>query len=104
MTETTPKPVAAPTTTLAAATAKPQADKKKQAAVAKAVAPRQIIYPFWFGGSASSMAACVTHPLDLGTLPPLPSPSPASSFTSCNFFIFFIFHVRGASTQLTPIF
>ncbi|KAF3355408.1 hypothetical protein VdG1_04093 [Verticillium dahliae VDG1] len=22
-------------------------------------------YPFWFGGSASSMAACVTHPLDL---------------------------------------
>ena len=25
-----------------------------------------IHYPFWFGGSASSMAACVTHPLDLG--------------------------------------
>ncbi|KAK0634982.1 mitochondrial carrier domain-containing protein [Bombardia bombarda] len=24
-----------------------------------------IHYPFWFGGSASSMAACVTHPLDL---------------------------------------
>lgn len=24
-----------------------------------------IKYPFWFGGSASSMAACVTHPLDL---------------------------------------
>ncbi|KAM5363256.1 hypothetical protein ACJZ2D_012095 [Fusarium nematophilum] len=22
-------------------------------------------YPFWFGGSASSLAACVTHPLDL---------------------------------------
>lgn len=22
--------------------------------------------PFWFGGSASCMAACVTHPLDLG--------------------------------------
>ncbi|KAH7133951.1 mitochondrial carrier domain-containing protein [Dactylonectria macrodidyma] len=22
-------------------------------------------YPFWFGGSASSMAACLTHPLDL---------------------------------------
>lgn len=22
-------------------------------------------YPFWFGGSASSMGACVTHPLDL---------------------------------------
>lgn len=27
--------------------------------------PTQIHYPFWFGGSASSMAACVTHPLDL---------------------------------------
>ncbi|KAK4189937.1 putative mitochondrial dicarboxylate transporter [Podospora australis] len=27
---------------------------------------KQVIhYPFWFGGSASSMAACVTHPLDL---------------------------------------
>ena len=24
-------------------------------------------YPFWFGGSAASMAAIVTHPLDLGT-------------------------------------
>lgn len=30
------------------------------------VALKQIAYPFWFGGSASSMAACVTHPLDLG--------------------------------------
>lgn len=28
---------------------------------------KPIRYPFWFGGSASSMAACVTHPLDLGT-------------------------------------
>lgn len=26
-----------------------------------------IRYPFWFGGSAASMAAVVTHPLDLGT-------------------------------------
>ncbi|KAF1812646.1 hypothetical protein P152DRAFT_396742 [Eremomyces bilateralis CBS 781.70] len=25
-----------------------------------------IHYPFWFGGSASCFAACVTHPLDLG--------------------------------------
>ncbi len=25
-----------------------------------------IRYPFWFGGSAASMAAVVTHPLDLG--------------------------------------
>ncbi|EGX93047.1 mitochondrial dicarboxylate carrier, putative [Cordyceps militaris CM01] len=30
----------------------------------KTVAPA-IRYPFWFGGSASSLAACVTHPLDL---------------------------------------
>ncbi|KAI0162757.1 putative dicarboxylate carrier protein [Pestalotiopsis sp. NC0098] len=27
--------------------------------------PKQVHYPFWFGGSASSFAACVTHPLDL---------------------------------------
>ena len=25
-------------------------------------------YPFWFGGSASCFAACVTHPLDLSEL------------------------------------
>lgn len=25
-----------------------------------------IRYPFWFGGSASCIAAMVTHPLDLG--------------------------------------
>ncbi|KAI2642208.1 putative dicarboxylate carrier protein [Xylaria nigripes] len=31
----------------------------------KEVTLKQIPYPFWFGGSASSMAACVTHPLDL---------------------------------------
>lgn len=31
-------------------------------------------YPFWFGGSASSMAACVTHPLDLG-MPSCPATS-----------------------------
>ena len=29
--------------------------------------PPAIHYPFWFGGSAASMAAVVTHPLDLGT-------------------------------------
>ncbi|EGU79850.1 hypothetical protein FOXB_09612 [Fusarium oxysporum f. sp. conglutinans Fo5176] len=27
----------------------------------------KIKYPFWFGGSASALAACATHPLDLGT-------------------------------------
>jgi hypothetical protein len=27
-------------------------------------------YPFWFGGSASSFAAMVTHPLDLGMIEP----------------------------------
>lgn len=26
----------------------------------------QTQYPFWFGGSAASMAAIITHPLDLG--------------------------------------
>ncbi|KAI1083952.1 putative dicarboxylate carrier protein [Whalleya microplaca] len=31
----------------------------------KALALKQIAYPFWFGGTASSLAACVTHPLDL---------------------------------------
>ncbi|BFZ64478.1 Mitochondrial dicarboxylate transporter [Saitoella coloradoensis] len=31
-------------------------DKKKQ---------QHLHYPFWFGGSASCAAACVTHPLDL---------------------------------------
>lgn len=29
---------------------------------------QKIHYPFWFGGSASSFAASVTHPLDLGEL------------------------------------
>ncbi|KAI8650115.1 hypothetical protein NCS56_01463400 [Fusarium sp. Ph1] len=29
-----------------------------------------IRYPFWFGGSATSMAACVTHPLDLVKVKP----------------------------------
>ena len=28
---------------------------------------KSLRYPFWFGGSAASMAAVVTHPLDLGT-------------------------------------
>ncbi|PNY29856.1 Mitochondrial dicarboxylate carrier [Tolypocladium capitatum] len=31
-----------------------------------------IRYPFWLGGSAGSMAACVTHPLDLETHPNAP--------------------------------
>ncbi|ROW04279.1 hypothetical protein VSDG_00795 [Cytospora chrysosperma] len=34
---------------------------KKQASSSSS----SIRYPFWFGGSASCMAACVTHPLDL---------------------------------------
>ncbi|KAM0404948.1 hypothetical protein ACHAO7_002544 [Fusarium culmorum] len=42
-------------TTEASTPAKATADAKKA----------MIRYPFWFGGSASSMAACVTHPLDL---------------------------------------
>ncbi|KAK3902426.1 mitochondrial carrier domain-containing protein [Staphylotrichum tortipilum] len=34
-------------------------------AVAAPATQRPVHYPFWFGGSSSSMAACVTHPLDL---------------------------------------
>ncbi|KAL2160852.1 hypothetical protein VTH06DRAFT_1049 [Thermothelomyces fergusii] len=45
------------TASSAATTAKGETDKS--------AATRPIHYPFWFGGSASSMAACVTHPLDL---------------------------------------
>ncbi|KAI1858560.1 hypothetical protein JX265_010653 [Neoarthrinium moseri] len=58
--ETVPVAATAPTTTMttdAAPAAKPKRQKKPL--------PKQIHYPFWFGGSASSMAACVTHPLDL---------------------------------------
>ncbi|KAI0885317.1 mitochondrial dicarboxylate carrier [Annulohypoxylon maeteangense] len=43
------------------AAAKPKNLEKKKAALAH----ERISYPFWFGGSASSFAACVTHPLDL---------------------------------------
>jgi hypothetical protein len=28
-------------------------------------------YPFWFGRSAARMAACVTHPFDLGMFAPV---------------------------------
>ena len=44
----------------------------------KRASPPPMRYPFWFGGSASCFAACVTHPLDLGT-PPL---SPLHSIQS----------------------
>ncbi|KAK1481231.1 hypothetical protein CCUS01_04343 [Colletotrichum cuscutae] len=43
--------------TATATTPAPQKQKK--------TAEPSLRYPFWFGGSASSMAACVTHPLDL---------------------------------------
>ena len=35
---------------------------------AKASGQQAIRYPFWFGGSAASMAAVATHPLDLGKM------------------------------------
>ncbi len=54
--------------TLAAAAAKPQQPEKAVRAAPAPALSKPILYPFWFGGSASSMAACVTHPLDLGTL------------------------------------
>jgi solute carrier family 25 (mitochondrial dicarboxylate transporter), member 10 len=48
--------------------------KDKGRAAGSPTTQRPLHYPFWFGGSASSMAACVTHPLDLG--------KPLSSVTS----------------------
>ncbi|KAI0436682.1 mitochondrial carrier domain-containing protein [Xylaria telfairii] len=60
MTQTTPSDsaVVSPPSTLPSPGVKPKLQKKQ-------IALKQIAYPFWFGGSASSMAACVTHPLDL---------------------------------------
>lgn len=46
----------------AAALAKAAREEQKKQKMAKTA----MRYPFWFGGSASSFAACVTHPLDLG--------------------------------------
>lgn len=44
-----------------------------------------IRYPFWFGGSASSMAACVTHPLDLGTSLPASSEKAIAATSKTSF-------------------
>ncbi|KAI5863471.1 mitochondrial dicarboxylate carrier [Durotheca rogersii] len=63
MAQTSPKEssvTSAAATAAAAASAKPKILEKK-----KALPQKQISYPFWFGGTASSLAACVTHPLDL---------------------------------------
>lgn len=49
----------------AAAVRMPEKVKKKEK-------PANIRYPFWFGGSASSFAASVTHPLDLGMFATIP--------------------------------
>ncbi|KAI0472371.1 putative dicarboxylate carrier protein [Xylaria cf. heliscus] len=57
MTQTTPSDPAV-SSALPSPGVKPKLQKKQ-------IALKQIAYPFWFGGSASSMAACVTHPLDL---------------------------------------
>ncbi|GAP83755.2 putative mitochondrial dicarboxylate carrier [Rosellinia necatrix] len=60
MPQTTPSDSAAvpSPSTLPSPGVKPKLQKKQ-------IALKQVAYPFWFGGSASSMAACVTHPLDL---------------------------------------
>ncbi|KAI1132525.1 putative dicarboxylate carrier protein [Nemania abortiva] len=60
MPQTTPNGSAAvsPPPALPSPGPKPKLQKKQ-------ITLKQIAYPFWFGGSASSMAACVTHPLDL---------------------------------------
>jgi hypothetical protein len=43
-------------------------DKQLDNEVTKLKKPKgQVHYPFWFGGSAASMAAVCTHPLDLST-------------------------------------
>jgi hypothetical protein len=42
-------------------------EKQKDGAVRPLSAKLKLRYPFWFGGSAASLAAVVTHPLDLGT-------------------------------------
>ena len=57
----------AATATASAAAAAPQSTKAERRAEKKEQRKKssKIRYPFWFGGSASSMAACVTHPLDL---------------------------------------
>ena len=34
---------------------------------------KNVRYPFWFGGSSSCFAACVTHPLDLVKVLSLPT-------------------------------
>lgn len=41
----------------------------------------QVHYPFWFGGSAASMAAVCTHPLDLSTPPAHPQSSRSTADT-----------------------
>lgn len=44
----------------------PHIDKEVRTSLRKpVVSAKKIRYPFWFGGSAASMAAVVTHPLDL---------------------------------------
>ncbi|KAK4162195.1 putative mitochondrial dicarboxylate transporter [Cladorrhinum sp. PSN259] len=44
---------------------RPEDSSQKIVALSHEKKQKPIHYPFWFGGSASSMAACVTHPLDL---------------------------------------
>ncbi|CAK7199005.1 Mitochondrial dicarboxylate transporter [Sporothrix eucalyptigena] len=56
--KTGPEAVSAP----AAPAVKPAPAASKPASKPAAAS---IHYPFWFGGSASSLAACVTHPMDL---------------------------------------
>ncbi|KAI0407128.1 putative dicarboxylate carrier protein [Xylaria palmicola] len=60
MSQTTPSgsAVPSPSPSVPSPGIKPKLQKKQ-------IALKQVAYPFWFGGSASSMAACVTHPLDL---------------------------------------
>ncbi|KAL8282063.1 hypothetical protein RB600_005492 [Gaeumannomyces tritici] len=68
-TSTTPPAAAAAAAAASLAAAVPAGSAPAHAAVAvrerERPKPAAVRYPFWFGGSASSLAACVTHPLDL---------------------------------------
>ncbi|KIW14059.1 hypothetical protein PV08_06840 [Exophiala spinifera] len=72
----TPAPVPRPNVDEMTPSPKPKPQQTKNAA---------IHYPFWFGGSAASMAAVVTHPLDLVKVRLQTRPSSAPTTTISTF-------------------
>ncbi|KAG9233910.1 hypothetical protein BJ875DRAFT_484705 [Amylocarpus encephaloides] len=66
-----------------ASVSKPQ--RQTQLSRKKAWERAHLRYPFWFGGSASCFAACVTHPLDLVKVTaPLPRPTLSTALQTNN--------------------